>query len=78
MSDQLSAAAPIHTYPFVVVTPDGGLAVSAGSLLVRAAGSAPPSGSAQRHSAACRGCLAWPGRLGLPPAVAGQPSRAVR
>lgn len=34
MEPQLSAAFPIHTYPHAVVTPDGGLAVSAGKLLV--------------------------------------------
>lgn len=34
MSDQLGQAHPINTYPFVVVTPDGNLAVSAGRLLV--------------------------------------------
>jgi hypothetical protein len=33
MSAQLGAAHPINTYPFVVVTPDGNLAVSAGRLL---------------------------------------------
>jgi hypothetical protein len=35
MSEQLAAAFPIHTYPHVLLTPDGGLAVSAGKLMVR-------------------------------------------
>lgn len=35
MQEQLSAAFPIHTYPFVILTPDGGVAMSAGKLLVR-------------------------------------------
>lgn len=38
MADQMSKAFPIHTYPHAVVTPDGGLAVSAGKLLVSRAG----------------------------------------
>ena len=35
MAAQLSAAFPIGTYPIVVVLPDGGVAVSAGKLLVK-------------------------------------------
>ena len=35
MSDQLMEAWPVHTYPHVMVAPDGGGVVSAGSTLVR-------------------------------------------
>ncbi|KAL4425029.1 hypothetical protein ABPG77_001807 [Micractinium sp. CCAP 211/92] len=35
MEEQLTKAFPIHTYPHAVVLPDGGLAVSAGKLLVK-------------------------------------------
>ena len=41
MSDQLSAAFPIHTYPHVLVAPDGGVVVSAGKLLVKYSRSGP-------------------------------------
>lgn len=35
MAEQLNKAFPLNTYPVTVVTPDGGLAVSSGSSLVR-------------------------------------------
>lgn len=35
MTEQLYDAFPIHTYPHVILTPDGGVAVSAGKLLVK-------------------------------------------
>ncbi|KAL4856170.1 Aldehyde oxidase 1 [Chlorella vulgaris] len=41
MSEQLAAAFPIHTYPHVLLTPDGGLAVSAGKLMVKYARTGP-------------------------------------
>lgn len=41
MEEQLSASFPIHTYPQVTLLPDGGVAVSAGKLLVRYAQSEP-------------------------------------
>lgn len=34
MTEQLEKAWPVHTYPWVIVTPDGGLVMSAGSTLV--------------------------------------------
>lgn len=35
MQEQLAAAFPVHTYPHIVLLPDGGLAISAGKLMVR-------------------------------------------
>lgn len=38
MAAQLKAAFPIQTYPHVLIMPDGNVAVSAGSTLVRSGG----------------------------------------
>ncbi|KAI7837152.1 hypothetical protein COHA_009029 [Chlorella ohadii] len=43
MADQLEAAWPVHTYPHAMVSPDGGLWVSAGSSLVKYDRSGPTS-----------------------------------
>lgn len=38
MEPQLTAAWPVHTYPHLVLLPDGKVAVSSGTLLVRGQG----------------------------------------
>lgn len=68
MMAQLKKAWPIHTYPLVVLTPDGGVAVAAGKNLVRALGAALPARLRAAHrrpsrtSAASPGTCSWPKR----------------
>lgn len=55
MEEQLTKAFPIHTYPHAVVLPDGGLAVSAGKLLVsRQASGAPRHPAGKLHAGRLR------------------------